>query len=91
VADLTLLPTSSVPATFDRGHLYSPNLGLARCALDERYVYDYRPVTWSSPCQPHRDGDLAVWRLVEYPSPTPGPWGQMTVRRRRNNAGHWYP
>lgn len=41
--DLTALPVSAVPAAFDRGHLYSPTLDLTRCALDERYLYDYRP------------------------------------------------
>ncbi|MEU5060093.1 MULTISPECIES: hypothetical protein [unclassified Streptomyces] len=43
VRDLTTLPESSVPAAFDRGHLYSPTLGLTRYALDDRYAYDYRP------------------------------------------------
>ncbi|MGQ4353179.1 hypothetical protein [Streptomyces drozdowiczii] len=37
------LPASSVPAAFDRGHLYSPTLALTAHALDDRYIYDYRP------------------------------------------------
>ena len=41
-SDPTNLPQSSVPAAFDRGHLYSPTLDLARYALDDRYEYDYR-------------------------------------------------
>ncbi|WP_158715888.1 hypothetical protein [Streptomyces sp. NRRL B-24720] len=36
-------PISSVPAAFDRGHLYSPTLALTAYAVDDRYVYDYRP------------------------------------------------
>ncbi|MEU8893674.1 hypothetical protein [Streptomyces sp. NPDC048442] len=36
-------PLSSVPAAFDRGHLYSPTLAETAYALDDRYVYDYRP------------------------------------------------
>ena len=36
-------PISSVPASFDRGHLYSPTLDSTRYALDDRYIYDYRP------------------------------------------------
>ena len=34
---------SSVPAAFDRGHLYSPTLAQTAYALDDRYAYDYRP------------------------------------------------
>lgn len=37
------LPSSSVPAALDRGHLYSPTLSLTQYALDDRYIYDYRP------------------------------------------------
>ncbi|HEY6114646.1 MAG TPA: hypothetical protein VI172_01695 [Candidatus Dormibacteraeota bacterium] len=41
--NLTAYPDSAVPATFDRGHLYSPTLEQARWALDPGYAYDYRP------------------------------------------------
>lgn len=40
--DLDSFPDSSLPAAFDRGHLYSPTLDQTRYALDDRYIYDYR-------------------------------------------------
>lgn len=41
--ELKVLPKSSVPAAFDRGHLYSPTLALTCYALVGGYIYDYRP------------------------------------------------
>ncbi len=60
--DLTVLPKSSVPAAFDRGHLYSPTLDLTRYALDERYVYDYRPGDDFEPMAPAPRGNALAWR-----------------------------
>lgn len=61
--DLAVLPASSVPAAFDRGHLYSPTLGLTRYALDERYAYDYRPGDLFEPMPeaPRGDGKAFAW------------------------------
>jgi hypothetical protein len=58
------LPASSVPAALDRGHLYSPTLDLTKCALDERYIYDYRPgdLFEPMPSAPRGDGKaFARW------------------------------
>lgn len=55
--DLTTLPDSSVPAAFDRGRLYSPTSDQTAYALDERYIYDYRPGNDFEPMPPcPRDG-----------------------------------
>jgi hypothetical protein len=61
--DLTTLPVSSVPAAFDRGHLYSPTLDLTRYALDDRYVYDYRPgdLYEPMPAAPREPRAFAWW------------------------------
>ncbi|MFI5808692.1 hypothetical protein [Streptomyces sp. NPDC051561] len=50
-------PRSSVPAAFDRGHLYSPTLAQTALSLDDRYAYDYRPGDLfepmpAAPCEP---------------------------------------
>lgn len=62
--DLTVLPVSAVPAAFDRGHLYSPTLDLTRYALDDRYVYDYRPgdLYEPMPAAPTPPREWAWWR-----------------------------
>lgn len=54
-------PVSSVPAAFDRGHLYSPDRGLTRYALDERYVYDYRPGDLFEPMTEAPRGNPKAW------------------------------
>lgn len=58
-----VLPKSSVPAAFDRGHLYSPTLDLAKYALDDRYIYDYRPgdLFEPMPSAPRGDGKAFAW------------------------------
>lgn len=59
-------PVSSVPAAFDRGHLYSPTLDLTRYALDDRYIYDYRPGDLYEPMPPAPRGDnksFAWWAI----------------------------
>lgn len=64
--DLAALPQSSVPAAFDRGHLYSPTLDLTRYALDDRYVYDYRAGDLFEPMPEAPRGDpkgFAWWWL----------------------------
>lgn len=61
MAELTELPQSSVPAAFDRGHLYSPNMSQARYALDDRYVYDYQPGTLFEPMPESPSGDPKAW------------------------------
>jgi hypothetical protein len=61
VVDLTVLPQSSVPAAFDRGHLYSPTRDLTRLALDERYVYDYRPGDLFEPMPQAPRGNPKDW------------------------------
>ncbi|MEU4507358.1 hypothetical protein [Streptomyces sp. NPDC024089] len=58
---MTLLPQSSVPAAFDRGHLYSPTLGLTKYALDDRYVYDYRPGDLYEPMPEAPRGNPKAW------------------------------
>ncbi|MEV7872650.1 hypothetical protein AB0P17_42600 [Streptomyces sp. NPDC088124] len=55
------LPVSSVPAAFDRGHLYSPTLALTRYALDDRYVYDYRPGDLYEPMPAAPSGNPKAW------------------------------
>ncbi|MET7713763.1 hypothetical protein [Streptomyces sp. NPDC005407] len=63
-SDLKALPESSVPAAFDRGHLYSPTLDLTQHALDDRYDYDYRPGDLYEPMPPAPRGDgkaFAFW------------------------------
>lgn len=63
-AELKTLPKSSVPAAFDRGHLYSPTVALTRYALDDRYLYDYRPGDLYEPMPeaPRGDGKaFAAW------------------------------
>jgi hypothetical protein len=63
--DLTALPVSAVPAAFDRGHLYSPTLDQTRYALDDRYMYDYRPGDLYEPMPeaPRGDPKGFVWWL----------------------------
>jgi hypothetical protein len=63
--DYKALPVSSVPAAFDRGHLYSPTLDLTRCALDDWYLYDYRPGDLFEPMPkaPHGGKAFAWWWL----------------------------
>lgn len=58
---LQTLPASSVPAAFDRGRLYSPTLYLTRCALDDRYLYDYRPGDLFEPMPPAPRGNSEAW------------------------------
>lgn len=62
-ADLTVLPDSAVPAAFDRGHLYSPDMGYMQYALDGRYIYDYRPGNDFEPMPeaPHGGKAFAWW------------------------------
>jgi len=61
--DLNTFPESSVPAAFDRGHLYSPTLDLTKYALDERYIYDYQPGTLYEPmpAAPRGDSKAFAW------------------------------
>jgi hypothetical protein len=61
--DLTVLPKSSVPAAFDRGRLYSPTLDQTRYALDDRYIYDYRPgdLYEPMPAVPHGGTAWSRW------------------------------
>jgi hypothetical protein len=61
--DFKALPASAVPAAFDRGHLYSPTLDLTRYALDDRYLYDYRPgdLYEPMPAAPTPPKDFAWW------------------------------
>lgn len=61
VIDLTTYPVSSVPAAFDRGHLYSPDQGLTKYALDERYIYDYRPGDLFEPLAEAPRGNPKAW------------------------------
>lgn len=64
--DYKALPVSSVPAAFDRGHLYSPTLDLTRYALDDSYAYDYRPGDLYEPMPEAPRGDpkgFAWWWL----------------------------
>lgn len=57
--DLTALPDSAVPAAFDRGHLYSPTSDQTAYALDDRYIYDYRPGNDFEPMPPAPHGGKA--------------------------------
>jgi hypothetical protein len=59
----TALPESSVPAAFDRGHLYSPTADVTRYTLDDRYSYDYRPGNDFEPMPdaPRGDGKAFAW------------------------------
>lgn len=59
--DLTVWPESSVPAAFDRGHLYSPTIDQTRYALDERYTYDYRPGDLFEPMPESPRGNPKAW------------------------------
>ena len=60
--DLTALPDSAVPAAFDRGHLYSPDVSQTRYALDDRYIYDYRPGNDFEPMpEAPRGGKAFAW------------------------------
>lgn len=59
--DLTVFPESSVPAAFDRGHLYSPTSDQTAYALDDRYIYDYRPGDLYEPMPPAPRGDGKAW------------------------------
>lgn len=59
--DLTALPDSAVPAAFDRGHLYSPDTGLTKYALDDRYIYDYRPGNDFEPLPEAPRGNPKAW------------------------------
>jgi hypothetical protein len=63
MTDLLTLPVSSVPAALDRGHLYSPTTSLTKYALDERYLYDYRPGDLFEPMPdaPRGDGKAFAW------------------------------
>ncbi|MGW1411307.1 hypothetical protein [Streptomyces sp. NPDC002403] len=58
---MSVLPQSSVPAAFDRGHLYSPTLSLTKYALDDRYVYDYRPGDLYEPMPEAPRGNPKAW------------------------------
>ncbi|MGO1025625.1 hypothetical protein ACTOXX_34180 [Streptomyces rubiginosohelvolus] len=66
-------PISSVPAAFDRGHLYSPTLDLTGYALDNRYIYDYRPgdLYEPMPASPTKPKDWAWWRQNIAAAPVP--------------------
>lgn len=55
------LPVSSVPAAFDRGHLYSPDRSQTQYALDERYIYDYRPGDLFEPMPEAPRGNPKAW------------------------------
>lgn len=72
-ADLAALPQSSVPAAFDRGHLYSPTLDQTRYALDDRYIYDYRPgdLFEPMPAAPMAPKDFGWWfrNIAREPAP----------------------
>jgi hypothetical protein len=73
VPDLTMLPESVVPAAFDRGHLYSPTTALTQYALDDRYIYDYRPGDLYEPMPPSPTApkDWAWWRKNIATEPVP--------------------
>ncbi|MEV4975588.1 hypothetical protein [Streptomyces scopuliridis] len=70
---MTEYPTSSVPAAFDRGHLYSPTLDLTAYALDDRYIYDYRPGDQYEPmpASPTAPKEWAWWRRNIAATPVP--------------------
>lgn len=61
MTDVQEYPVSSVPAAFDRGHLYSPHQGLTQYALDERYIYDYRPGDLFEPMSEAPRGNPKAW------------------------------
>ena len=69
--DLTVLPDSSVPAAFDRGHLYSPSSDYIPSALAGRY--DYRPGNDFEPLPeaPRDPKGWAWWRQNHAAVPTP--------------------
>jgi hypothetical protein len=71
--DLTAFPDSVVPAAFDRGHLYSPTLAMTRYALDDRYIYDYRPGNFYEPMPAHptEPKSYAWWRRSIASVPVP--------------------
>lgn len=60
---MTVLPESAVPAAFDRGHLYSPTTAHTQYALDDRYIYDYRPgdLYEPMPSSPTAPKDWSWW------------------------------
>ena len=62
--DITVLPESSVPAAFDRGHLYSPTTTHLAWALNPSYDYDYRPGNDFEPMPeaPRDPKGLSWWR-----------------------------
>jgi len=53
--DLTTLPVSSVPAAFDREHLYSPSAGTAE-------LIDHRPGDAFGPLPQSPRGNPAAWK-----------------------------
>lgn len=71
--DLKALPASCVPAALDRGHLYSPTLDLTRYALDDAYLYDYRPGDLYEPMPPAPTPpkDFARWWSTVAKEPVP--------------------
>ncbi|MFD9223846.1 hypothetical protein ACFWDI_28535 [Streptomyces sp. NPDC060064] len=74
VDDSTGLPDSSVPAAFDRGHLYSPTTALTQYAQDGRYAYDYRPGNSFEPLPEAPRGNpkaFAAWWSNEAKAKTP--------------------
>ncbi|WP_405824151.1 hypothetical protein OG705_28990 [Streptomyces sp. NBC_00838] len=72
-SELKVLPKSSVPAAFDRGHLYSPTLALTRFVLVGGYIYDYRPgdLYEPMPATPSEPEALAWWRRNIAATPVP--------------------
>ena len=61
VTDLTTYPVSSVPAAFDRGHLYSPTTTHLAWALDPGILYDYRPGNDFEPMPEAPRGNPKAW------------------------------
>lgn len=80
MTDLTAYPVSSVPAAFDRGRLYSPDMSYMQYALDDRYVYDYRPGDDFEPLPkaPSEPKAWAWWRRNVAAQPTPDFLGLRT-------------
>jgi hypothetical protein len=61
MTDTQTLPQSSVPAAFDRGHLYSPTRDLTQYALDPGVRYDYRPGDLFEPMPASPRGNPKAW------------------------------
>jgi hypothetical protein len=61
-SDLTTLPVSSVPAAFDRGHLYSPTADVVAYGIDHRPGDQFEPMPASPRGNPPAWAEW--WRTV---------------------------